>query len=72
LPAIGISQTSRRWPDSNRRACGNIQTAAACGVALELQGGVGFREMAVRADLHRSVACVGHRQRYGHAIWVQG
>src|SRR5581483_11374846 len=48
--------------EAHRRAGGNIEAFAVRLCAVEAQFGIGFNEMIMAADLHRTVAQVGYRQ----------
>ena len=43
-----------------------------CGSPVKSEGWVGFCKMIMRADLHRSIACVGDEERQFGAVGVEG
>ena len=53
-------------------AAGDIQAEAFGRFALELQRGIGFKKMIMRADLNRAVAQIGHTERARFAAEVGG
>src|SRR6185437_652481 len=57
--------------EAHRGAGGDIEPHAARLLAFELQRRIGFEEMIVRADLDRTVAGVGDRQRHGLAAGIE-
>ena len=54
------------------RAGRDVEPHSASFLSIKLQGGVGFEEMIVRADLSRSVAAIDDRQGYGLAVGIDG
>ncbi len=58
--------------EADRRAGRNVEPAAAGRGAIERERRVGLEEVVVRADLHRTVAGVGDRERDRLAARVQG
>src|SRR6266480_1386510 len=52
-------------------AGGDVEAHAAGFPALEFQRRVGFEEMVVRADLDRTVAGIGDRERHGLAAGIE-
>src|SRR5258707_11478637 len=57
--------------ETHRGAGGDVEAHAAGLFAVELQRRVGLEEMVVRADLDRTVAGVGDRQRHRLATGVE-
>src|SRR4029077_5714261 len=57
--------------EPHRGAGRNVEPHAAGLLALELQRRVGLEEMVVRADLDRTVAGIGDRERHGLAAGIE-
>src|SRR3974390_895351 len=57
--------------EPHRRAGGDIEPHAARFFAVEFQRRIGLEEMVVRADLDRTIAGIGHRQRHGLAARIE-
>src|SRR5882757_10977297 len=57
--------------ETHRGPGGDVEAHAAGPFAVELQGGVGFEEMVVRADLDRTVAGIGDGERHLLAAGIE-
>src|SRR6516162_10109113 len=57
--------------EPHRRAGGDIEPHAARFFAVEFQRRIGLEEMIVRADLDRTIAGIGDRQRHGLAARIE-
>src|SRR3954468_19459263 len=66
---LDIARLSRLEPHGG--AGRDIEPHAASLLAVELQRRIGLEEMIVRADLDRTVACVGNRQRRRLAAGIE-
>ena len=51
-------------------ACGNVKPMTVCGIAVELQRGVGLRQVYMAAHLNRAVAGVHHIEGQPHCSGV--